>query len=158
DPHGAPAAARLRAPPSPTRPQRPHLTARPAVRRRVRSLAAAGWAARCNAVSGTTVLSPRCQPLPICVLAWTPRILAILRRYHVPGTFFVVGTHAASYPGLIRQELADGAEIGSHTYTHLDLAGGWQEQLQLTLTQNALAGAAGVRTALLRPPYSSTPD
>jgi cellulose synthase/poly-beta-1,6-N-acetylglucosamine synthase-like glycosyltransferase/peptidoglycan/xylan/chitin deacetylase (PgdA/CDA1 family) len=89
---------------------------------------------------------------------WTPRILAILRRYHVPATFFVVGTHAASYPGLIRQELADGAEIGSHTYTHLDLAGGWQEQLQLTLTQNALAGAAGVHTGLLRPPYSSTPD
>jgi len=89
---------------------------------------------------------------------WTPRILAILRRYHVPATFFVVGTHAASYPGLIRQELADGAEIGSHTYTHLDLAGGWQEQLQLTLTQNALAGVAGVRTSLLRPPYSSTPD
>ena len=90
--------------------------------------------------------------------AWTPRILAILRRYHVPGTFFVVGTHAASYAGLIRQEIADGGEVGSHTYTHFDLAGGWQEQLQLTLTQNALAGAAGVHTGLLRPPYSSTPD
>jgi cellulose synthase/poly-beta-1,6-N-acetylglucosamine synthase-like glycosyltransferase/peptidoglycan/xylan/chitin deacetylase (PgdA/CDA1 family) len=89
---------------------------------------------------------------------WTPRILAILRRYYVPATFFVVGVHAASYPGLVRQELAGGAEIGSHTYTHLDLAGGWQEQLQLTLAQNALAGAAGVHTGLLRPPYSSTPD
>jgi cellulose synthase/poly-beta-1,6-N-acetylglucosamine synthase-like glycosyltransferase/peptidoglycan/xylan/chitin deacetylase (PgdA/CDA1 family) len=89
---------------------------------------------------------------------WTPRILNVLRRYHVPGTFFVVGAHVASYPGLIREELRDGEEVGAHTYTHLDLAGGWQEQLQLTLTQNALAGAAGVHTALLRPPYSSTPD
>lgn len=88
---------------------------------------------------------------------WTPRILDVLRRYHVPATFFAVGVHVASYPGLIREELRDGEEIGAHTYTHLDLSGGWQEQLQLTLTQNALAGAAGVHTALLRPPYSSTP-
>lgn len=89
---------------------------------------------------------------------WTPRILAILRRYRVPATFFVVGAHAAAYPGLVRQELHQGDEIGAHTYSHPVLAGGWQEQLQLTLTQNALAGVAGVHTSLLRPPYSSGPD
>ena len=27
--------------------------------------------------------------------AWTPKILAILRRYRVPGTFFLVGAHVA---------------------------------------------------------------
>jgi cellulose synthase/poly-beta-1,6-N-acetylglucosamine synthase-like glycosyltransferase/peptidoglycan/xylan/chitin deacetylase (PgdA/CDA1 family) len=89
---------------------------------------------------------------------WTPRILAILRRYHAPATFFVVGVHAAAYPGLVRQELRQGDDVGAHTYTHPDLAGGWQEQWQLTLTQNALAGVAGVHTSLLRPPYSSMPD
>ena len=36
---------------------------------------------------------------------WTPRILAVLRRYHVPATFFVVGAHAAAYPGLVRSEM-----------------------------------------------------
>jgi len=87
--------------------------------------------------------------------SWTPRILAILRRYHVPATFFVVGVHAVVFPGLVRQELREGNEVGAHTYTNLDLAGGWQEQLQLTLAQNALAGAAGLHTSLLRPPYSS---
>ncbi len=89
--------------------------------------------------------------------SWTPRILAILGRYHVPATFFVVGAHAAENPDLVRRELAAGDEVGAHTYTHIDLTGGWQEQFQLTLTQNALAGAAGVHTALLRPPYSSQP-
>jgi cellulose synthase/poly-beta-1,6-N-acetylglucosamine synthase-like glycosyltransferase/peptidoglycan/xylan/chitin deacetylase (PgdA/CDA1 family) len=89
---------------------------------------------------------------------WTPQIVAILRHYHAPATFFLVGVHAAAYPGLVRQELHQGDEIGAHTYTHPDLAGGWQEQLQLTLTQNALAGVAGVHTSLLRPPYSSVPD
>jgi cellulose synthase/poly-beta-1,6-N-acetylglucosamine synthase-like glycosyltransferase/peptidoglycan/xylan/chitin deacetylase (PgdA/CDA1 family) len=89
---------------------------------------------------------------------WTPRILAVLRRYHVPATFFVVGAHAAGFPGLVRAELRAGEEVGAHTYTHLDMAGGWQQRLQLTLTQNALAGAAAVHTSILRPPYSSEPD
>ncbi len=90
---------------------------------------------------------------------WTPRILAVLRRYRVPATFFLVGAHVASYPGLVRDELRDGDEVGSHTYTHANLAtASWRENLELTLTQNALSGAAGVRTRLLRMPYSSEPD
>jgi cellulose synthase/poly-beta-1,6-N-acetylglucosamine synthase-like glycosyltransferase/peptidoglycan/xylan/chitin deacetylase (PgdA/CDA1 family) len=90
---------------------------------------------------------------------WTPKILAVLRHYRVPGTFFLVGTHAASDPGLVREELRDGDEVGSHTYTHANLAtAGWREDFELTLTQNALAGAAGIRTRLLRMPYSSEPD
>ena len=49
--------------------------------------------------------------------------------------------------------------MGSHTYTHTNLAtSGWREGFELTLTQNALAGAAGIRTRLLRMPYSSQPD
>jgi cellulose synthase/poly-beta-1,6-N-acetylglucosamine synthase-like glycosyltransferase/peptidoglycan/xylan/chitin deacetylase (PgdA/CDA1 family) len=90
---------------------------------------------------------------------WTPKILAILRRYHVPATFFLVGAHVASWPGIVREEVANGDQVGSHTYTHTNLGtSGWREGLELTLTQNALAGAAGVRTRLLRMPYSSQPD
>lgn len=91
---------------------------------------------------------------------WTPQVLAVLRRYRVPATFFLVGAHAAGNPGLVKQELADGDEVGSHTYTHanLGLAASWRESLELTLTQNALAGAAGVHTRLLRMPFSSEPD
>jgi cellulose synthase/poly-beta-1,6-N-acetylglucosamine synthase-like glycosyltransferase/peptidoglycan/xylan/chitin deacetylase (PgdA/CDA1 family) len=92
--------------------------------------------------------------------AWTPKILAVLKRYHVPATFFVVGAHAATYPGLVQQELRDDDQIGSHTYTHADLTAlpTWRENLELTLTQNALAGAAGIRTGLLRMPFSSRTD
>jgi cellulose synthase/poly-beta-1,6-N-acetylglucosamine synthase-like glycosyltransferase/peptidoglycan/xylan/chitin deacetylase (PgdA/CDA1 family) len=90
---------------------------------------------------------------------WTPKVLAILRRYRVPATFFLVGAHAASWPALVREEVAAGDQVGSHTYTHANLgASGWREGLELTLTQNALAGAAGIRTRLLRMPFSSQPD
>jgi cellulose synthase/poly-beta-1,6-N-acetylglucosamine synthase-like glycosyltransferase/peptidoglycan/xylan/chitin deacetylase (PgdA/CDA1 family) len=104
----------------------------------------------------TVVLSFDDGPDP----TWTPKILAILKRYRVPANFFLVGAHVASYPSLVRAELASGDEVGSHTYTHANLAaaGAWRENLELTLTQNALAGAAGIRARLLRMPYSSAPD
>ena len=33
---------------------------------------------------------------------WTPQVLAVLEKYHVPGTFFVVGSRVAHYPQLAR--------------------------------------------------------
>ncbi|GAA2120167.1 bifunctional polysaccharide deacetylase/glycosyltransferase family 2 protein [Actinomadura napierensis] len=91
---------------------------------------------------------------------WTPRILDVLRRHGAHATFFAVGAHVAENPGLIRRVLREGNEIGSHTYTHVDLATApaWRARLELDLTQRALAGAAGVHTRLMRMPYSSVPD
>jgi cellulose synthase/poly-beta-1,6-N-acetylglucosamine synthase-like glycosyltransferase/peptidoglycan/xylan/chitin deacetylase (PgdA/CDA1 family) len=104
----------------------------------------------------TVVLSFDDGPDP----TWTPQILAVLERFHVPANFFLVGAHAAGNPGLVQAELRDGDQVGSHTYTHANLAAvpAWRENMELTLTQNALAGAAGVHTRLLRMPYSSEPD
>ncbi|GAA3432395.1 bifunctional polysaccharide deacetylase/glycosyltransferase family 2 protein [Kutzneria kofuensis] len=91
---------------------------------------------------------------------WTPKVLAVLDRYHVHATFFVTGAHAAQHPDLIREILARGNEIGNHTATHADLrdAGPTGTGVELHATDLALAGAAGVATSLVRPPYSATPD
>ncbi|TWD81296.1 cellulose synthase/poly-beta-1,6-N-acetylglucosamine synthase-like glycosyltransferase [Kribbella amoyensis] len=91
---------------------------------------------------------------------WTPRILDLLRRERIRATFFVVGTEVAAQPALTRRIVAEGHQIGVHTFTHADLgtAAGWRRSLELRQTQLILAGAAGVSTPLLRPPYSSTAD
>jgi cellulose synthase/poly-beta-1,6-N-acetylglucosamine synthase-like glycosyltransferase/peptidoglycan/xylan/chitin deacetylase (PgdA/CDA1 family) len=91
---------------------------------------------------------------------WTPQVLAVLARRHVPATFFVVGSRVLAYPQLVRAELAAGDEVGSHTFVHAYLTNlpGFQRDLELSLTQSALAAAAGIHTSLLRPPYSSEPD
>ncbi|MGW7539798.1 bifunctional polysaccharide deacetylase/glycosyltransferase family 2 protein [Streptomyces sp. NPDC054770] len=91
---------------------------------------------------------------------WTPRILDVLHRNHVQATFFVVGTEVVAHPELVRRIVADGHQIGIHTFTHPDLSrlAPWQRSLELRETQLAVAGAAGVTTALLRPPYSSEND
>jgi peptidoglycan/xylan/chitin deacetylase (PgdA/CDA1 family) len=49
---------------------------------------------------------------------YTARILAILRRFHVPATFFVVGNEVERRPNLVRRELAAGMDVGNHSYSH----------------------------------------
>jgi cellulose synthase/poly-beta-1,6-N-acetylglucosamine synthase-like glycosyltransferase/peptidoglycan/xylan/chitin deacetylase (PgdA/CDA1 family) len=90
---------------------------------------------------------------------WTPRVAAALRRLHAPATFFVVGSKVVSHPEVVQRLRRDGFELGNHTFTHADVSAlpGWEQQLQLGLTDNALAGAVGIRPRLFRPPYSSVP-
>lgn len=96
---------------------------------------------------------------------YTPRILDILKREHVPATFFVVGLHGEENPALLRRIVQEGHEIGSHTFTHPDLSlvSHRQFRLELNATQRLIEGETGVRTVLFRPPFAEdvepeTPD
>ncbi|WAZ23400.1 glycosyltransferase [Streptomyces cinnabarinus] len=91
---------------------------------------------------------------------WTPQVLEILEKYDVPGTFFVVGSMVSRYPGLVRDLVDQGNEIGIHTFTHVDLSYQSDARVtrEITQTQLALAGAAGITTTLFRAPYSSKTD
>ena len=90
---------------------------------------------------------------------WTPRIAEALTRLHVPATFFVVGSEVVRHPDVVRRLHREGFELGNHTFTHGDVAAlpGWEQRLQIGLTDNALAGTVGIRPRLFRPPYSSVP-
>ncbi|GAA4711915.1 glycosyltransferase [Phytohabitans rumicis] len=91
---------------------------------------------------------------------WTRQVRRVLDRHRVDATFFVVGAQVARHPDLARQLVADGHELGVHTFTHPHLAAlpGWRRQLEYTQTQQAIAHATGVQTRLLRVPYSSRPE
>ena len=52
---------------------------------------------------------------------YTLQLLNILRRTHTSATFFVVGEQVEKNPGLVRLEVAEGNEIGDHTYDHVNL-------------------------------------
>src|SRR5476649_2514263 len=67
---------------------------------------------------------------------WTPKILAILERAHVPATFFEIGANAVRAPSFTRRIVRDGSELGNHTFTHADLAvlPTWQRELELSMT------------------------
>jgi peptidoglycan/xylan/chitin deacetylase (PgdA/CDA1 family)/outer membrane lipoprotein-sorting protein len=53
----------------------------------------------------------------------TPLLLAVLRRYGAPATFFVIGEHARAYSYLVAEMAADGDEVGDHTFHHPNLTG-----------------------------------
>ncbi|MDI3408870.1 glycosyltransferase [Streptomyces cavernicola] len=91
---------------------------------------------------------------------WTPKILDKLREHRAHGVFFVTGTMAARHPGLVERIVREGHEIGLHTFNHPDLSYQSEGRIDWELSQNqlALAGAAGIRTSLFRPPYSSFAD
>jgi len=48
----------------------------------------------------------------------TTRILDLLDRHQVKGTFFILGWVAERFPDLVRQIDAGGHEVGSHSYWH----------------------------------------
>ena len=49
---------------------------------------------------------------------YTPQILALLKQYQARGTFFVLGCKVEQHPGLIKEMLAAGHEVGNHSYSH----------------------------------------
>jgi peptidoglycan/xylan/chitin deacetylase (PgdA/CDA1 family)/spore germination protein YaaH/GT2 family glycosyltransferase len=86
---------------------------------------------------------------------WTPPILNILRQAHVPATFFVIGENAMMHPALLRQIVAQGSEIGNHSYTHPNLAQVWGRgvSLELNSTQRLVEAYTGRAMRLFRAPY-----
>ena len=86
---------------------------------------------------------------------WTPQILDILKREHVHATFFIIGGNAEANPGIVQRMLADGHEVGNHTYTHPNLSDTPVEAvtLELNATQRLFEALTGRSLRLFRPPY-----
>ncbi|MET8218660.1 polysaccharide deacetylase family protein [Streptomyces hirsutus] len=88
---------------------------------------------------------------------WTPRVLDVLKKHDAHAVFFVTGTMASRHPDLVQRMVDEGHELGLHTFNHPDLSLQSKKRIDWELSQNqlALTGAAGVRTSIFRPPYSS---
>lgn len=85
----------------------------------------------------------------------TPRLLDILRARNVKATFFVIGRSVDLYPQVVRRTVAEGHEIGNHSYTHrlLSKLGDSELRQEMSRCHEAVGRAAGVRMHTMRPPY-----
>jgi len=92
--------------------------------------------------------------------AYTPAILDILKGQQAPATFFVLGSNGELQPDLLRRMVAEGHEIGSHTFTHPNILKISPKQLQLELsaTQRLFESVLGRQALLFRPPYGEDSD
>lgn len=86
---------------------------------------------------------------------YTPKLLDVLARYHVPATFFVIGKMAAKYPQLVRREVREGHAVGNHSLTHPDLSTtpGWRTREELVVTDHVLRAITGRYASYVRLPY-----
>ncbi len=93
--------------------------------------------------------------------ATTPLILDLLEQYHISASFFLIGRNIGEDNYEVIQRMVNlGCEVNSHTWSHKDLTKLTVEEIQAEINKasDAIYAAAGIRPALVRPPYGSIND
>ena len=87
----------------------------------------------------------------------TPRLLDMLRRRNIKATFYVIGELVQRYPGITRRIVAEGHEIGNHTWTHANLTklGDGAVRSEMNRTRDIIVSTTGVKPRTMRPPYGA---
>jgi peptidoglycan/xylan/chitin deacetylase (PgdA/CDA1 family) len=87
----------------------------------------------------------------------TPRLLDILKQRNIKATFFMIGQNAERNPTIVKRILAEGHEIGNHSWTHPQLSKLSDDRVteEINKTQNAIKDASGYTPVLIRPPYGA---
>lgn len=87
----------------------------------------------------------------------TPRLLDMLKQRKIHATFFFVGQCVQENPEIVKRIVAEGHEIGNHSWSHPDLAkmSDASVQNEIQKTQDAIIAACGQAPKLMRPPYGA---
>ncbi len=87
----------------------------------------------------------------------TPRLLDMLRARNIKATFYVIGENVKRYPALTRRIVAEGHEIGNHTWTHANLKKLSDQGIrrELDRTKAIIISTTGVQPRTMRPPYGA---
>ncbi|MDP2872420.1 MAG: polysaccharide deacetylase family protein [Bacillota bacterium] len=100
-----------------------------------------------------------------CGWFWEPAgpLLDVLKRYDLQVTFFPRGKWIENNPDLVRRMLAEGHEVGNHSYTHPEgLVKQTPEKIDAEIAQGkqALVAVGGEESfvPLYRPPYGAHGD
>jgi peptidoglycan/xylan/chitin deacetylase (PgdA/CDA1 family) len=87
----------------------------------------------------------------------TPALLDLLAQNQIRATFFCLGKRVERYPEIMLRMISERHEIGNHSWGHPDLASLPDDEVrsELRRTDSAIFQVAGVRPALMRPPYGA---
>jgi peptidoglycan-N-acetylglucosamine deacetylase len=85
----------------------------------------------------------------------TPRLLDLLDRHGVRGTFFQCGANARRVPGIAREVVSAGHEVGNHTFSHpmLHLKSVAFMEREISEAQRSIQEATGAVPSLFRAPF-----
>jgi peptidoglycan/xylan/chitin deacetylase (PgdA/CDA1 family) len=87
----------------------------------------------------------------------TDLILDELKRHGAKATFFMIGEQISAAPSLARRVLAEGHEIGNHTFTHPNLTTlpAKQVETEIERTNDIIANVLQHRAVWFRPPFGA---
>lgn len=86
----------------------------------------------------------------------TPAVLAILKKAEIKATFFVIGQNVVHFPKVMKDIMAEGHDIGNHSYTHPSRPRQDQANGEVHRTAQTIVFTTGNRPTLYRPPYGIT--
>ena len=89
---------------------------------------------------------------------YTEEILKILEENEVNATFFILGNKVTTYKEILKKSVANGNELGNHSYNHQWLSRLSTKELekQIDQTQEILQKEIHYTPTFLRPTYGST--
>ena len=85
----------------------------------------------------------------------TLRVLALLKQYRIPATFYAVGSQLERHPEIARSIVADGNELGNHSYSHQRFVfKTWDfTDNEISRTERLIRQAGYAGEITFRPPY-----
>ena len=118
--------------------------------------------AQARVVEGNVIMD---QPMRenLCALTFddgpsinTPHLLDMLEEYGIPATFFMLGNQAERHPDIVKRVIAEGHEVGNHSYSHpnLRVVSLARKEEELRRTDTILRNL-GASPQFMRPPYGS---
>ena len=86
---------------------------------------------------------------------WTPSLLDALAEYGAHATFFVLGEAVQGREAILQRAVAEGHELGNHTFGHRDSSELTDQELRAELMRagEEIRAAVGFVPRLARPPY-----
>ena len=122
----------------------------------------AAQSAQARVVEGNVIMD---QPMRenLCALTFddgpsinTPHLLDMLEEYGIPATFFMLGSQAERHPDIVKRVIAEGHEVGNHSYSHpnLRVVSLARKEEELRRTDTILRNL-GASPQFMRPPYGS---
>lgn len=113
-------------------------------------------------VNGSLIMDQD-MPENLCALTFddgpsqnTSTLLDMLAEYKIPATFFLLGQQANLHADLIERMLAEGHEIGNHSWSHPNLRKlSTEAQAEQIRQTDQLLRSYGALPLFFRPPYGS---
>lgn len=90
----------------------------------------------------------------------TPKVLETLKKYNAHATFFVVGNRVKAGADVLKQAVAQGNEIGNHSWDHANLSKKSMKfvNAQYDGTTKLVQKMSGFKISFMRPPYGAISD